>query len=95
MPIHNVMEEVVYDVLQEHLRNLTLSCTCEQCIDDIMAITLNQLPSRYIAKKEFTPYVRAEHLANRQGLTNIVMEIAKSAKTVSANPRCSLSNDKK
>jgi len=57
-------------------------------MDDIMAIALNELPPRYIANGEYGPYVRAEHVADRQGATNIILIVTKAAARVSKNPRC-------
>lgn len=88
MAVVNVMEEVVRNALQEHLQELHLRCTCAQCMDDIMAITLNQLHPRYIANLQNRAIVRAEQIADRQGLTNIVLEIAKAAQVVANHPRC-------
>lgn len=88
MAIKNVMEDVVKDVLSKHKNQLNLTCECERCMDDVMAIALNKLPPRYIVNTEHTPYVRAAHEADRQGATNILMIVAQAAGLVSKNPRC-------
>jgi competence protein ComFB len=88
MALYNVMEEVVHDVLMQYKDQLQLACQCERCMDDIMAIALNELPPRYIANGEYGPYVRAEHVADRQGATNIILIVTKAAARVSKDPRC-------
>lgn len=88
MPVYNVMEEVVLGVLQQYENELHLTCHCDRCKDDIMAIALNQLPPRYIVNDKLSPVIRAEHVADRQGATNILSTVAKAARLVSANPRC-------
>ncbi|WP_062107312.1 late competence development ComFB family protein [Bacillus niameyensis] len=88
MPVENVMEKVVRDVLLKHKDELHLPCTCAHCLDDIMALALNQLPPRYIVNNELSPYVRASHVADHQGATNILLTVTKAAGIVSANPRC-------
>lgn len=89
MAVVNIMEEVVRNALHEHLQELHLPCTCSHCLDDIMAITLNRLPPRYIANLHNSAIVRAEQITNQQGLTTVVLEIAKAAQIVSKNRRCS------
>lgn len=86
--VHNVMEDVVRDTLLSYKNNMNLACDCEQCLNDISALALNELPPRYIANSKYGPYVRATHEANHQGITNIIAIIAKSAALVSQSPRC-------
>ncbi|WP_158541052.1 late competence development ComFB family protein [Sporosarcina sp. BI001-red] len=88
MGVHNVMEDVVRDTLLSYKNNMNLTCHCEQCLNDISALALNELPPRYIANSKYSPYVRASHEADHQGNTTIVAAIAKSAALVSKNPRC-------
>ncbi|WP_336822019.1 late competence development ComFB family protein [Sporosarcina sp. USHLN248] len=88
MGVHNVMEDVVREALNQNRASLHLTCDCHRCIDDIMAIALNQLPPQYIANEMHSPYVRASHQADRQGATNILSTVAKAAHIVSESPRC-------
>ena len=92
MALYNVMEEIVRDVLLQYKDQLQLACLCERCFNDIMAIALNELPPRYIANEEYGPYVRAAHVADRQGATNIILIVTKAATFVSNNPRCPVMN---
>lgn len=86
------MEEVVRDVLMRYKNELQLTCQCERCINDIMAITLNELPPRYITNADYGPYVRVSHEADRQGATNIILNVTKAATFVSNSPRCPAMN---
>lgn len=88
LPVYNVMEEVVYDVLQQYKKELQLTCNCDRCKDDIMAIALNQVKPQYIVNEMHTPYIRAGHVADRQGATNILSTVVKAARIVSESPRC-------
>ena len=88
MAAHNVMEDVVRDVLSTYKDKLNLTCTCVKCLDDIMAIALNQLPSRYISDEKHSPYIRVSHETDRQGATNILLAVAQAASIVSKSPRC-------
>ncbi|WP_225942029.1 late competence development ComFB family protein [Sporosarcina limicola] len=82
------MEEVIHDVLIKYKDQLHLTCKCERCLDDIMAISLNSLRPRYIVNRNNGPYVRAEYEADCQGATNILLTITKAATQVSKDPRC-------
>ncbi|WP_318615808.1 late competence development ComFB family protein [Sporosarcina sp. YIM B06819] len=88
MSIHNVMEEIVSEVLVKYQEKLQLTCECERCLDDIRAIALNNLPPHYIVQMKHSPYVRAPYTADRQGVTNIMLVVTKAAGIVSSNPRC-------
>lgn len=88
MPVYNVMEEVVLGVLQQYENELHLTCNCDRCKNDIMAIALNEIKPRYIVNDKLSPVIRAEHVADRQGATNILSTVVKAARIVSANPRC-------
>lgn len=96
MAIHNVMENVVHDVLFKYKSQLHLTCSCDRCLDDIMAIALNQLPCRYIVDEKYSPYIRASHEMDRQGVTNILLVVTQAAAIVSKKTRCSaVKEDKK
>jgi len=86
------MEKVVRDVLAKNKNDLHLACTCERCLDDIMAIALNDLPPRYIVDEANSPIIRATHEADRQGATHILMAVTQASLLVSKSPRCGLSN---
>ncbi len=54
MKVKNYMEDIVDLLLprilmEERYKN---QCTCEQCISDIKAITLNNLPPKYVATEK-------------------------------------------
>ncbi|WJY26140.1 late competence development ComFB family protein [Sporosarcina trichiuri] len=82
------MEDVVRDTLLTYKKSMNLACSCDRCLDDIMALALNDLPPSYVVNNAYSPYVRAQHQADRQGATNIITIIAKSAAKVSGSPRC-------
>ena len=88
MESHNVMEDVVRDTILTYQKSLNLTCECERCLNDVMSLALNDLPPRYISIAQHSPYIRATHEADRQGVTNIIAVITKAASRVSSNPRC-------
>ncbi|WP_432354572.1 late competence development ComFB family protein [Sporosarcina sp. A2] len=88
MGVHNVMEDVVRDTLLSYKSNMNLACDCEQCLNDITALALNEITPRYIANSKYSPYIRATHQADQQGATMILTVITKAATLVSQSPRC-------
>ncbi|KMY55576.1 hypothetical protein AC623_17860 [Bacillus sp. FJAT-27231] len=89
MAIHNVMEEVVKGIITDQLDHLHLSCKCERCQEDILALSLNKVTPRYIVNDSRQPLVKAKYMIDRQEQANIVAVVAQAAALVSANKRCS------
>lgn len=88
MRVYNVMELVVRDVLQEYKDQLNMTCTCDRCMKDVLALTLNKTQPQYIVDEANSAYVRAVHQADRQGATAILTKVAWAAGVVSQSPRC-------
>lgn len=82
--IRNVMEYLVTSKLDEVWGNLDC-CKCEKCRADIIACSLNHLPSKYVVTDEGELYTRVE-LSSEQEF-EILLIIAKSIKIVSENPK--------
>jgi len=45
--IKNYTEIAVYQALQDYLRDNKISCYCDRCQADIIALSLNRLPPHY------------------------------------------------
>lgn len=45
--LKNQMEAIARQALKEYMSKVKLPCTCERCLADILALTLNQLPAKY------------------------------------------------
>lgn len=65
-----------------------MPCTCDQCINDVLAMTLNQVPPQYVVDESNSIYIRAMHEADRQGATAVLSKVAWAASVVGENPRC-------
>ncbi|WP_342513009.1 late competence development ComFB family protein [Sporosarcina sp. FSL K6-1522] len=88
MAVHNIMEEIVRDVLVNYQHQYQLTCNCERCLDDVKAIALNHLKPHYVTIEAHVPFARVPHLTDRQGVTTVLTEVTKAAVIVSDNPRC-------
>lgn len=88
--VHNYTEEAVKralpDVLQEYLQTHPDTCTCQRCREDILALTLNQLPPHYVASDEGTIYTKVS-FDQIGGKAQVVAAVTNAIKQVSAHPR--------
>ena len=88
MQVYNVMEEIVRNEITNNLGQLNMSCTCDYCLSDVLAISLNDLPPRYIVDQSRNPLVRAMHVSDRQETINILKTISQAVTIVNNNRRC-------
>ncbi len=49
MGIVNIMENFVEEKINSMLKGENDICQCERCLDDMKAIALNKLPSKYVS----------------------------------------------
>lgn len=85
MKVINILEEVAWEVLQEHWDRLAIPCKCEQCKGDIYAIMMNGLPPRYVTTNSGRVFIKLEYM-NEQSITNVLCQLARAADTVAAKP---------
>lgn len=59
--LFNVLEGAVRTALDEMIANGTYEgCTCDQCKNDVMALTLNRLKPRYSVSQTGEAHIQAE-----------------------------------
>lgn len=81
----NLREIMVEEKLDEVWRDMDC-CKCKMCRDDIIALSLNKLPPKYVATKEGELYGRAtEHTSEKN--VELISELIKAIKIISNNPR--------
>lgn len=83
--LKNYMEVIVDEILPDVVKNQKLECTCEICINDIKAITLNNLTPMYVASKEGILYSKLNGLST-QFKADIIRELTISILKVNKNP---------
>jgi competence protein ComFB len=82
----NAIEQVVFQIFKdEFLKNTTLSCPCERCQLDIVALALNRLPPRYVVTEQGNIYVKALY-AERQLISDVIRELSNAALIVQERP---------
>ncbi|MCK6256647.1 late competence development ComFB family protein [Fictibacillus sp. WQ 8-8] len=90
MKVRNAMEILVEEALNYYWKQLELPCKCDLCKTDVYAITLNQLPPRYVSNENGYAYVKAQNF-NDQSRINILNEIVKATGKVAVQPSHPLS----
>ncbi len=81
----NYMEEIVRDYVDHTLKSdptYENICKCDQCIDDIMAKTLNNIKPYYITTKKGEIYAEYSSLAT-QNHAEVISEVIKAIEFVS------------
>jgi competence protein ComFB len=80
----NVLESEVRSALDEYFATGYDGCTCDQCKNDIMAITLNQLTPQYSASQTGEAFIKAKLMADQLKI-DILHEMTVAAEIVKKN----------
>lgn len=85
MELHNYIEKVVREVLDEMLSRKNDICKCEKCRLDMMAIALNNLPPQYYVsdKGEVFSKLMSTYADMR---TKVLTEVTKAIMQVEKQP---------
>lgn len=86
MHTHNIMESIVEQLFFEFKKKYALTCDCQKCQSNILAITLNQIPARYVSTDEGEVLTKALYL-DTQMKQDIIKELTNAAMKVAENPR--------
>ena len=82
--IYNVMETLVEDKMKERLAQIEC-CNCEKCLDDIRAIALNRLPSKYVSTNKGEVFTRISS-TERQNTLDIEFAVVSAIEFVASHP---------
>lgn len=83
--LNNYMEAVARQALKEYMSQVALHCTCERCLADILALTLNQLPAKYYVSLKGEILTQWES-QSRPDQAKIMAAVVGAAKQVEATP---------
>lgn len=86
MEIHNYMEDMVAEILENLLSERNDLCRCKKCKQDMIALTLNKLPCKYIVTEKGRLYTKLTEL-ELQLKVDIIKELIKAMNIVKANPQ--------
>ncbi|MCL1918933.1 MAG: late competence development ComFB family protein [Peptococcaceae bacterium] len=89
--LKNYMELAVDRVMDNILPQLQIDCTCELCLEDIKAITLNNLPPQYVSSEKGEVFVKVnQYFAQYE--TNIISELVSASQLVGKQPKHPMPN---
>lgn len=84
--VKNYMEDVVWSFLPNVLAKYPEACSCPICQHDTVAIALNNLPPRYVAREQGAIYNKLNTL-EIQYRADVYAALTKAIMLVTANPR--------
>ncbi|SHE38553.1 late competence development ComFB family protein [Desulforamulus putei] len=84
--IELAVEEMLDDLLKKYAEKNPDTCLCPRCRLDIMAIALNNLPTRYVATDEGSIYTKVA-MEQVGGRAEIAAAILNAIQIVKNNPR--------
>jgi len=84
MALVNIMETIIGDKLAEMLEHEDC-CKCERCIEDMTALALNKLPSRYVSTRNGELFSKLNSKV-RQNSVDINIAVAEAIELVSKKP---------
>ncbi len=67
MKLKNLMEEVVFNCMEESLKERDM-CKCERCKMDIAGIALNKLPPKYVVTEKGEAYAKTDILGVQKNI---------------------------
>lgn len=82
----NKMELMVKYSLEEVFRQNRKICQCERCQMDVMALTLNSLPPRYVVT-DFGEVMTQFDLQSSQWRADVMVALLKAMEMVKKKPR--------
>jgi competence protein ComFB len=85
LKMKNLMEDVVYDVMDK-LAEETEFCSCGICRLDMAAHALNHLPPKYVVTKMGEAYSKIDQL-HQQFQVDVAMALYNAIEAVKKNPR--------
>ncbi len=82
----NLLEREVESMVEEILENEEELCKCEQCKNDIMALSLNNLRPRYAGSENGAVVLNSVDLSSTQTKMDVYRVVLKAAESVKERP---------
>jgi competence protein ComFB len=81
----NIMEELVSSKLDEYMSSGAV-CNCDRCRADVLAMTLNRLPPKYVVSVSGDVYSRYETM-KAQLQADVTMALLNAIQVINTSPR--------
>lgn len=82
--LKNYSEILVEDAIKKLWNEMDTICKCQRCYYDTMALSLNQLPAKYVVTQTGEVYAKANHFMN-QAQVDVMSEVMKASLKVNEN----------
>lgn len=69
----NAKEILLKEILYQYLNQLNMICHCEKCIEDVLAISLNQVKPQYITDIDKISYSKSEMVDKQKNTAMLVI----------------------
>ncbi len=86
MAILNVMEGIVNNKILEVIKDKDC-CKCEMCLDDMRALALNNLPSKYVSTDKGELFSKLAAMKDQQVTIDLNVAVTAAVESVAAHPR--------
>lgn len=88
---HNVVNvtEIIAVAKVAEVVSMMEACSCPKCVDDILAIALNSLPTRYVTTDVGKQFIQLNSY-RKQFETDVVSALIKACQIVNESPRHNL-----
>ena len=78
--------EIIAETLVDEVITMMGACSCPKCVDDVLAIALNSLPTKYVTTDVGKQYIQLNSY-KKQFETDVVAALIKACQTVKESPR--------
>ena len=86
--MQNVLEGVIRGLRDELLARYKQYCTCQHCLDDVMALSLNHCRPKYVSgNRPLGNAMTAAEVALDQSRAELTVIVFDAIRKVAANPR--------
>ena len=84
-PLLNLSEILVKEKAPDVMEKMRV-CTCEACHNDVLALALNMLPTKYVTTDEGKQFLQLE-MYKKQYETDVLSALTRACVRVKASPR--------
>lgn len=78
--------EIIAETKVDEVIAMMEACSCPKCVDDILAIALNSLPTKYVTTDVGKQYIQLNSY-KKQFETDVVAALIKACQIVKQSPR--------